>query len=246
LVAVVAGPLMNLGICLLAALALATQPNVNLVALMHPLSPDGIAAGTSLVVGLKLGFWVNWTLVLVNLIPAFPFDGGRALKAGILSVRSDMDPHAAVLIVARVAKLTSLGLLIIAWLVRDDTTSPIATWFALVLLAIFVFFSARKAEMAEESSGEDAALGYDFSEGYTSLEKSGPKCSIQQRPGLLVSWFENRRRMKERVRRQIDAEEDGRVDEILTQVHQQGMESLSPEDRALLNRASHRYRNRLH
>ncbi len=245
LVSVVAGPLVNLGICFLAAIGLVVQTNVDLIALMDPLSPGDVTSGPPFVVVLKLIFWVNWALILVNLIPAFPFDGGRALKAGILSFRSSLDPRTAVLIVARIAKLTALGLLVVAWLVRDDFPNAIIdTWFALVLLAIFVFFSARKAEAGDHGSIEDAFFGYDFSEGYTSLEKSVPECSTKPGTGLLVDWFENRRRMKEQVRRQSDAEEDGRVDEILTQVHQEGMDSLSPEDRAILKRASHRYRNR--
>ena len=247
LVSVVAGPLMNLAICFLSALGLAAQKNVDLIALMHPLSPGNVMGGPTYVVVLKMIFWVNWTLILVNLIPAFPFDGGRALKAGILSFRSDMDSHAAVMIVARVAKLTALGLLVIAWLVRNEFPNAIIdTWFALVLLAIFVFFSARKAEVSEEATSDEAFFGYDFSQGYTSLENSTPSCSTKAHAGLIVGWFENRRKLKEQVRRQSDAEEDGRVDEILTQVHQQGMGSLSAEDRAILDRASHRYRNRLH
>lgn len=42
-----------------------------------------------------------------------------------------------------------------------------------------------------------------------------------------------------------EALEEQRVDAVLTRLYSQGMESLSAEDRALLQRASARYRSRL-
>jgi len=42
-----------------------------------------------------------------------------------------------------------------------------------------------------------------------------------------------------------DAEEEGLVDAILSRLHAEGLESLTPRDRELLQRASARYRSRL-
>ena len=53
------------------------------------------------------------------------------------------------------------------------------------------------------------------------------------------------RRQQREVRRQArEAEEDQRVDEILGRLHEMGMENLSSDERALLKRASARYRSR--
>jgi hypothetical protein len=44
---------------------------------------------------------------------------------------------------------------------------------------------------------------------------------------------------------QQEADEERSLDEILERLHRHGRESLSPEDRALLERVSARYRSRL-
>ena len=55
--------------------------NQELIGLLHPLNPHGLKGGAAWVIGLKLTFWVNWVLALVNAIPAFPLDGGRAAQS---------------------------------------------------------------------------------------------------------------------------------------------------------------------
>ena len=244
LVAAIAGPLTNLMICFLTALILTFHGNVDLFGLMYPLSPQDVAVGDFGTVALKMTFWINWFLIIVNFIPAFPFDGGQALKAAIMTFRPETDPLDAVNLVARFAKLTSVGLLVLAWIVRHDNPGyGMQTWFALVLLAIFVFFSARKAEQIPERSNEDAFMGYDFSEGYTTFEQAAPT-STKAPSGPIVSWWDRRRRDREDRQRIEEAVEDGRVDEILSRVHEGGIDSLSPEERDILRRASLRYRNR--
>ena len=44
--------------------------------------------------------------------------------------------------------------------------------------------------------------------------------------------------------KEIEAEEERRVDGILARLHSEGINSLSAEERALLDRVSARYRNR--
>ncbi len=246
LVTVIAGPLANLGVCFTAAFCLAWQSNHSLLGLMNPLAPEAILEGTPLVVGMKLTFWINWLLILLNLIPAYPFDGGRALRTVLQLVKPGMDGPRAVQLVSRVAKLTAVALLVAAWLTADANPShTLQTWFALVLLAIFVYFSAKREDaMAHLPPTEDAFLGYDFSAGYTSLEQSGPRCSTKPAASPLIRWWKRRQEVRAQRQREIETLEDGRVDQILTQVHESGFDSLSSEDRDLLKRVSERYRRR--
>jgi hypothetical protein len=212
---------------------------------LHPPYPSVDASQLSPTVTLQLTLWINWILFVLNLIPAFPFDGGRALLALFAIVPRGRTMRRPVAIVALIAKVVAVGLLVAAWFVREQPDPVVVpTWFALVLLSIFLFFSARVEESQQEADemGEEL-FGYDFSQGYTSLER--PEAPHEHPvAGPITRWRQRRR--QEQIRRQMarEAEEDQRMDDILARLHQLGMENLSSEDRALLNRVSARYRSR--
>jgi hypothetical protein len=147
--------------------------------------------------------------------------------------------------VARFAKTAAIGLFVLACFLRAPLSGGfLPPWFVLAVLAIILLFSARNEEsQPEEQEGKEELFGYDFSQGYASLEQSSA-AAVSQR-GPITRWIERRREAKRRRRREIEAEEELRVDEILTRLHERGMGSLSDRDRTLLERVSERYRNRL-
>ena len=68
--------------------------------------------------------------------------------------------------------LAAMGLLVMALLLPVDTRL-IPSWLPLSLFAIFLFFSGKQQiESWRPNERDDTVLGYDFSEGYTSLERS--------------------------------------------------------------------------
>ncbi|MGE0757380.1 MAG: site-2 protease family protein [Pirellulaceae bacterium] len=243
----IAGPLVNLSMCLISGIYVAAFTGSEWMGLMHPLAPANLLGATSIgwvLQTAKLVFWVNWVLVLVNLLPAVPFDGGRALRSALVASRAEMTPRRAAAVVALIAKLTSLGLLIAAALWWNDSSPRLVPiWFPLTLLALFLYFSARQEEdRAEEAESDDDMFGYDFSQGYTSLERSEP--SGTESIGPFRRWMEERRLAREQRQKQIEADEERRVDEILSRLHERGIDSLSAEDRSLLKRVSQRLRQR--
>ena len=246
---ILAGPLINLVICLVCAPVIVLAMEINLFGLLHPLQPIGLSTDDrALNQAIKLAFWINWLLFIINVLPAFPMDGGRALRAAIVSVAPDFGHHNAVQLVAGIAKLAALGMLVAAWLVRDSgSAGMVPTWFALILLAMVLFFSARQeAARIEDLHQDKVPFGYDFSQGYTSLERSEESVPPPpKRPGVIARWLSRCR--EDRLLRQQHREEDDdrRMDEILSRLNATGMRSLSSADRDLLNRVSARYRSRM-
>ena len=262
LIVALSGPLANLTVCFVTGLLLLVLPGhvsfSELFTLLSPIAPadltgveNGIWMGA-----LKLTFWVNWLLILINLLPAFPLDGGYALKAGLLVWRPELDDGQASRAVCYTARFVAIGLAVAAFLVSDAPTSGglMPPWYALAVLSVFLLFGSQQRGTglgeSEPSEESEYAFGYDFSEGYTSLERSSESQQPKQKQQPekddeeAINWFEARQTARHQRQQEADAAEDQSVDEILTRLHEQGMGSLSVEDRELLQRASARYRSR--
>src|SRR3712207_9510494 len=101
--------------------------------LLNPLQPRELLEGLQSVVLLKITCWINWVLFWVNILPAFPMDGGPALRAWLTPL---FGYRTSVLVVARAAKLTAIGMCGIAWLTRDAfPESLVPAWVPLLLFA---------------------------------------------------------------------------------------------------------------
>ena len=237
IVTAVAGPLVNLAVCLVLLPAIIASQS-GLASLLNPLSPPVPLVQLGWQDGLRMTFWINLLLAMVNLLPAYPLDGGRAMRA-VLWQRWDY--YRAAVVMVRIAMGTAIAMFLLALVVqsRHEYAS-----LPLVLFGLFLFFSARQeAERVREHEAGDGSLGYDFSQGYTSLERhDAPR--RERRPGPLKRWLKARRAARLEQQQQREISEERRVDEILARLHETGMAGLSDEDRALLDRVSARYRDR--
>lgn len=264
-VAHMAGPMVNLAVCglCLSALLLSTPEGAATDAaaptmrtspwgLLNPLQPEGLAAGRENVSQqcLMLGVWINWLLFLVNLLPAFPFDGARALRAGLSQLWRRDGRRQAARIVSRVAQATSLGLVIIAVCLaafggREAPATVAPAWLALALMGIVLFFSAQRDSERSSRDPEDA---FDYDTYFASSNYIGYDAVAEEAEdttaGPIGQLIEERRAAKLRRQRELEEADEQRVDEILARLHAGGMGSLSPDDKALLERVSARYRNR--
>ena len=257
LVALMAGALINALVCLICGIWLAVlSPELtDLVGLLQPTASfRQPGEPQSIITVLKLVFWVNWSLIVVNLIPCFPFDGGRALNALTAFLWPELGPSQAFAAICRLGKVVALFLLVVAWIqfkptAMDDPQPP--AWLTLTLLSIYIFFNSRREELqqSETEQEEETVFGYDFSQGYTSLERSlveedeQPPVKAPQQ-SVFGRWLERRRETQRERERAQEVEDERRVDEVLDRLHKHGMRSLSAEDRTLLERVSQRYRGR--
>jgi len=169
----------------------------------------------------------NLIVLLFNLIPAFPMDGGRILRGALYRKYGYLR---SVIVATSVAFAFCVLMLVWAILARE---------LILGLIAVFVAFDAwrtRRHAMAMSATEPDEGfMGYDFSMGNTSLAKP----SAEERREEKRAERERRRREREQEReREMEAE----VDRILDKITREGMESLTRRERSFLERASRKKR----
>jgi stage IV sporulation protein FB len=164
LVVALAGPAVNLGIAALLFLALGGLPPMQAAAELH--SPgQGI---------LERLAWVNVTLFLFNLIPAFPMDGGRVLRA-FLAFR--MGHVKATQRAATVGQVVAFGL----GLLGLFGGNPL-----LVFIALFVYLGASSeahaVKMREVGRGVPVSAAM-----ITRFEALSPNARIAEAVALLIA-----------------------------------------------------------
>jgi Zn-dependent protease len=168
-------------------------------------------------------FRVNLGLLLFNLLPAFPMDGGQMLRA---SLWERLGFGQATLLSVKVGKVAAVllgivGLALQAWM--------------LFLIAVLNFLSCEQERLLLVSGaiGEDA--------GFPPPGGEGPE--IPRRMG----WLERRRhaRQEREVRDRIarEARLRSEVDLILDKINRVGMQGLTEGERVTLKEASHVFKH---
>jgi Zn-dependent protease len=181
------------------------------------------------VVWVQRVFWLNWILLLLNLLPGYPLDGGQLLQ-GAVWARSGYRQGVAVAVYA--GYLVAV-LMLVASISINETL--------LLCLAVFVFYSCYTRLSALEA--EDGLYG-DFSQGYLSLERDDPPARRPKPQNFLKRWLQARaaRRLQREIeQRQRDEE---RMDQLLDKIAKFGKGSLTDEERRFMERVSARYRDR--
>jgi Zn-dependent protease len=186
--------------------------------------------------------YLNWVLLIANLIPALPFDGGRMLRAvlansQVVSSRDSM--------LAPWTAHSSAALLVVVGLARLILPPHSTDGITLIGLALLVELIVRAESRMLEEGGffEEGVFGYDFTEGYTSLEGSAAKVR-PYRESALKRWRLRRSEFRRQRQQAREAAEERRMDEILEKLYREGRGALSEEENRFLVRVSAKYRNR--
>ena len=178
-------------------------------------------------------FWINWFLALFNIVLiGFPMDGGGMLQAILWPYVGYRQATLAVVYIG------FFGVAILIGLFAVIHSSILA--FA---LALFIADACRRQWVILETGGEEGVFGYDFSQGYTSLERGAVDAQLTRtRVGWWRRWTARRaarRLLREQEQRQA---EERRLDDLLDKVHRQGRASLTAEEESFMKRVADRYR----
>jgi hypothetical protein len=178
-------------------------------------------------------FWINWVLFLINVcIVGFPLDGGQMAQA-LLWPRLGY----------KQAMLTAIFLGFLFMLLIGGY-SLVEKDPLIFCLALFIYVSCKQQWIILENGGEESLFGYDFSQGYTSLERDQPRPPRRRRPNFFRRWLQ--RRAAEKLLREQDRQlaEEQRMDELLEKIQREGKQALTDEENRFLKRVSDKYRHR--
>jgi Zn-dependent protease len=162
----------------------------------------------------------NLIVLLFNLIPAFPMDGGRILR-GILHGR--MGRIRSTIAVTTVAIAAAAVLLV--WAVLE---SMLILAFIAVSVGISAYLTRKRAIAIGAEYG-----GGDIFQGYRPVEYGVEPSRRAERE------LEKKRKQREKEKAK-EREIDARVDELLAKISEHGMNSLTRREKAFLNKASRR------
>ncbi len=181
---------------------------------------------------LAMFFWVNWVSFLLNVVLiGFPLDGGRMFQAALwprLGYRQSM--------------LTAIfvGFLVMFIVGTFSIIVNEVMWF---FLAVFIYFACKAEWIRLETGGEESLFGYDFSQGYTSLERDQPPPVRKRRQNFIQRWLQRRAARKRQREEESQAADERRMDELLQKILEHGKNSLTDEEQRFMKRVADKKRN---
>lgn len=230
-----AGPLVNLVICI-TTLPTALAMLGNGVNAFYPFALPIAGFSESLFVEfMVLTFYVNWILFLLNMVPVYPLDGGRMLESGL---RLHMEEKQSRGICIRVGIGIAIVGMLVGWLWVEQLSIVM-----LISTFILIMNSMELIQLPFQEAYDDSFLGYDFSQGYTSLEKETQR-EREVKLGPIAKWKLKRQQDKEEKKRVRLEEMEQDLDTLLEKVHKSGMDSLSESEKQRLKTASLELQNR--
>ena len=246
LIVYLAGPFVNCAVFLLGTALLVQSDFSKCVDLINPVDPrqfDPQAWQRTLI---EIFTWINFQLMLINLILCYPFDGASAVRSLIGMMNVDVPKlrvESAIKLFGTAVAIAFIGM---AWFVRDMQVGPVhPTWLLCLLIGITLLFSANYSlyiETRADDSEWDDVEEMDYDSIYS--ESSFFDLSNETENAAYSQWLQEKQEARRQIEMRKEKEEDRRADEILKKLHGDGLASLTEEERSILNRVSARLRRR--
>lgn len=228
------GPLVNLALCLVTLPSL-LQSGKGIAALNPFEFPLVDLRGSPVHAVLVMTFYANWLSLLINLIPVYPLDGGQMTKSVLTLFWGRESSASTYIIIGFVAAI----LMLLVGLGANNN------WLTTIGAFVFILNYQESLQMRMSETYDESFMGYDFSQGYTSLERSNSdEAPPASQPGLMQRWREKRDAERTRRADEQAAQMELQVDALLAKVHEQGIDSLTPAEKQLLRRAGERYKGK--
>ena len=214
------------------------------------LPTPGAETGWPLRLAAQYFFLWNTVLLIHNLLPCVPLDAGRIIEAirwNVTGTRSEAT--LAALKVGRFVAFAAMAvgiILVFASLSNKDFAAEhlllyCLSW-GLICAALFHFHEARVTHhRLRHEQGEQGIFGYDFSAGYTSLERTATQ---ERKSSSLVGALSERFHQHEATKKEEqEAAMRIELDRVLAKIHDEGMGSLTRKEKSFLDDASRQLRS---
>ena len=234
MVTTVAGPMVNVIICALCSFILVFWTG-RLGAVpwnpIHPMQPvDTTFYPGEAQIWLLRVYGISYLLLLFNLLPIFPFDGGRILQAYLWPKKGYRES----MMMATVTGMIGAILVGLFGLFLQES------WL-LLMIAVFGYLTCwQTRRMIRETGGlMENEFGYDFSRGYGAFETGE---HVERKPGFFTRRRRNRAAEKAKREQQRKEKLQQEIERILRKVSQTGLASLTTRERRILEEETLRRR----
>jgi hypothetical protein len=177
---------------------------------------------------------LSYFILLVNLLPIFPFDGGRIVQAWLWPRKGY---HRSMEIATGTGMVGAIIVGLVGLFMEQS-------WL-LLMIAVFGYLTCwqNRRMLREQGDFATGELGYDFSQGYTSLDREPERA---RRPG----FFERRRARRQARKAQREHERHEAharsVEAVLRKISEHGLDSLTARERRILEEETQRQRTHEH
>ena len=224
-------------------------------AAINPFQPQRFDINNPQVSALQIFSWVNFQLMLVNLIACHPFDGAKIVRSVIANFKLPLTKYrteTAIMLIGHACAFAIIGTGIVL-MVRNYEPGIRATgpaWVVFLLAGVTLFFSARYSMIEETTENDEPWHDRDqkeFGFMFDTMGTAETKNDEDERESLAYSqWLSEKQEERRRFDLDREFEEDSWADRVLEKLHANGgdLECLTEPERGVLNRFSERVRRR--
>lgn len=243
------GPFFNGALFSLGAILLLQTEMTSFVDLINPFEPHWFNRAQWQVSVAKIFTWVNFQLMIVNMIPCYPFDGANIIRSLIETLNVDVPKYRVESAIKVMGHAVAFACIFLAWVVSQypvDSSLPIQpTWLLFLMFGITLFFSAQFS-LAQQTSVEETEWEDVEDMDYDSIynDSSIFDFSDESENTSYSQWLNEKQEERREDQQRIEDEEDRQADEILKKLHGGSLSNLTEEERSILDRVSARIRKR--